>query len=51
MVTKMKTNKSVCVFLAANFGRNPLFMNAAKDLGREIARRNIRLIYGGGRLG
>jgi uncharacterized protein (TIGR00730 family) len=30
---------------------NPGFLPLAKELGRELAERNIRLIYGGGRVG
>lgn len=43
--------KSACVFVGASFGQNPVYLEAAMILGTELAKRNIELIYGGGRLG
>lgn len=42
---------SLCVYCGSSRGANPGFMPLAKELGREMAERNIRLIYGGGRVG
>lgn len=42
---------SLCVYCGSSRGANPIFMPLAKDLGRELAERNIRLVYGGGRVG
>lgn len=43
--------KSLCVFCGSKTGDNPAFSSVADDLGREMARRKIRLVYGGGRIG
>ena len=43
--------QSVCVFCGSAFGARPSYSRAAEDLGRELAQRNITLVYGGGRLG
>lgn len=39
--------RSIAVFSGSNYGFNPDYMAGAQALGREIARRGIRLIYGG----
>ena len=39
--------RSIAVFSGSNFGFNPAYVAGAQALGREIARRGIRLIYGG----
>ena len=41
----------VCVFCGSSPGADPAFADAAGSLGRELARRGIRLVYGGGRVG
>lgn len=43
--------KSVCVYCGASSGTSESFVNIAKELGRELAERGIRLIYGGGGIG
>jgi uncharacterized protein (TIGR00730 family) len=43
--------KSLCVFCGANPGTNPAFVEAAKHLGGLLADKNIRLVYGGGKVG
>ncbi len=43
--------KSVCVYCGASPGTSETFLNIAKDLGRELAERGIRLVYGGGGIG
>lgn len=43
--------KRLCVFCGSSFGRNPAFRDAAHLLGRELARRGIELVYGGGNVG
>lgn len=43
--------KSVCVFCGANRGVNGAFATAARGLGELLARRGIRLVYGGGNVG
>jgi hypothetical protein len=47
----MAPTKSLCVYCGSSFGNSPLYSAAAYDLGHEMARRGIRLIYGGGRVG
>ncbi len=42
---------SVCVFCGSASGANPLYADAARDLGRALAGRNLALVYGGGRVG
>ena len=42
---------SVGVYCASSSGVDPEFAEAAESLGRLLARREIRLIYGGGRVG
>ena len=46
----MKIN-TVCVYCGSSPGRSPAFLAAARDLGVEMARRNIRLVYGGASVG
>lgn len=43
--------KSLCVFCGSSLGTSPAYRLAAARLGEEIARRRIRLVYGGGRVG
>ena len=42
---------SVCVFCGARSGTDPRFLAAASSLGAELARREARLVYGGGSVG
>ncbi len=42
---------SVCVFCASSPGADPVFASAAAGLGRLLAQRGIRLVYGGGHVG
>ncbi len=43
--------KSVCVFCGSSEGSRPVYAEAARHMGEEIARRGLRLIYGGGKVG
>lgn len=43
--------KKLCVLVGANFGSKQSYFDETKRLGKEIAKRNITLVYGGGRLG
>lgn len=43
--------KSITVYCGSAMGKNPAFAEAARDLGAELARRKIRLIYGAGSRG
>ncbi|MGV3613792.1 MAG: TIGR00730 family Rossman fold protein [Fimbriimonas sp.] len=42
---------SLCVFCGSSFGNNPLYRLMAIVVGRTLAARGIRLVYGGGRIG
>jgi uncharacterized protein (TIGR00730 family) len=43
--------QSVCVFCGSNFGARPAYAEAAAELGRTIAGRGLRLVYGGSNVG
>lgn len=42
---------AVAVFCGSAFGNDPAFRENARALGRELARRSIALVYGGGGVG
>lgn len=39
--------RSIAVFCGSNHGLNPCYVESARALGREMARRGVRLVYGG----
>ncbi len=43
--------KSLCVYCGSRAGDDPMFTTAAQFIGREAARRDWRIVYGGGKLG
>ncbi|XAR69237.1 hypothetical protein NMG60_11000748 [Bertholletia excelsa] len=43
--------KRVCVFCGSNSGHREVFSDAAVELGNELVRRKIDLVYGGGSVG
>jgi uncharacterized protein (TIGR00730 family) len=43
--------KSIAVYCGASFGANPIYTEAARQLGRAMVERNIALVYGGGNVG
>jgi len=43
--------KRICVFCGSSHGSNPVYADAAKNVGSELARRGIGLVYGGGNVG
>ena len=43
--------KALFVLIGASLGRSPSYFEATKQLGKELVKQNIKLIYGGGRLG
>ncbi|MFV0421922.1 TIGR00730 family Rossman fold protein [Oleidesulfovibrio sp.] len=45
------TIRSVCVYCGANPGLRPEYMQAAHELGRTLAAKGLRLIYGGSATG
>ena len=42
---------SVCIFLGSSKGNHPSYMEAASQMGRELAIRGLTCIYGGSRTG
>ncbi len=47
----MKIIHSLCVFCGSRAGVDPAFAKAAEQLGRSLAERGVRLVYGGGSIG
>ena len=43
--------RSVCVFCGSSAGKLPAYREAAETMGKEIARRGLRLVYGSGSVG
>jgi uncharacterized protein (TIGR00730 family) len=43
--------KSLCVYCGSRSGDDPAFAEAARQIGREAAKRDWRIVYGGGKLG
>lgn len=43
--------RSVCVYCGSRFGTNPAYRTAAEALGRGLAERDLRLVYGAGDIG
>jgi uncharacterized protein (TIGR00730 family) len=41
----------LCVFCGSSAGRDPAYAEVAREMGELLARRGIRLIYGGGGIG
>ena len=42
---------SVCIFCGSSEGARPAYVGAAREMGTEMARRGLTLVYGGGRVG
>jgi uncharacterized protein (TIGR00730 family) len=47
----MEPISSLCVYCGSAVGTDPVYRESAARLGRILAENNIRLIYGGGRVG
>lgn len=43
--------RSICVYCGSGHGTDPEFREAAEQLGREMAREGVTLVYGGGNVG
>ena len=43
--------KALCVFCGSKNGKSDIYKEAAKELGAQLARNKIKLVYGGGSLG
>lgn len=46
-----RTRPAIAVYCGSNRGTDPAFAVAAVSLGRLLAERGIRLVYGGGHVG
>ena len=42
---------SICVFCGSNAGARPTYVEMAEAVGRGLARRGVRVVYGGARVG
>jgi uncharacterized protein (TIGR00730 family) len=47
----MKEFHSICVFCGSLTGTRPIYAEIARRLGTELARQDLTLVYGGGRVG
>ncbi|MGP9812028.1 TIGR00730 family Rossman fold protein [Rhodopseudomonas sp. NSM] len=47
----MSEIKTVCVYCGSGAGTNPLFIEAARAFGKELAENGVTLVYGGGAIG
>lgn len=45
------TVKSICVFCGASVGNDPSYVTAAAELGEQMAKRGLRLVFGAGHVG
>ncbi len=43
--------KRICVFCGSNPGVNPIYLETAQKVGEFLAKNNIELVFGGGRVG
>lgn len=43
--------RRICVFCGSNSGSDPVYADAARSLGRLMAREGVALVYGGGSVG
>jgi uncharacterized protein (TIGR00730 family) len=48
---RFRPREAVAVFCGSAFGEDPAFRENARALGRELARRSVTLVYGGGGVG
>ena len=47
----ISTMQTICVFCGSNFGARQAYAEAAHQVGRAIAERGLRLVYGGSKVG
>lgn len=47
----MRELQSVCLFCGASAGTEPIYVERAGEMGKVLAERNLRLVYGGGSIG
>jgi uncharacterized protein (TIGR00730 family) len=51
MMARVPELASICVFCGSNRGADPAYLKAAEDVGRGLAERDMRLVYGGSKSG
>ena len=51
MSTQKREIKAICVYCGASMGSKPEYAAVAQRLGEELAKRGIKLVYGGGSVG
>lgn len=47
----MRRIRSICVYCGSKSGNDPVYAEAARVLGQEVAERGVKLVYGGGSIG
>ena len=47
----IKQKKSICVFCGSKHGNSKIYKDATLELGEQLAKNEIKLVYGGGSLG
>lgn len=47
----IKQKKSICVFCGSKHGNSTIYKDATLELGEQLAKNEIKLVYGGGSLG
>ena len=47
----IKQKKSICVFCGSRHGNSTIYKDATLELGEQLAKNKIKLVYGGGSLG
>ena len=47
----IKQKKSICVFCGSKYGNSTIYKDATLELGKQLAKNEIKLVYGGGSLG
>jgi hypothetical protein len=47
----MKTIQSLCVYCGSSMGLSEIYATGARELAAEMVRRDVALVYGGGRVG
>lgn len=48
---KTMADRSVCVFCGSSFGTDPIYRSMAEETGRYLAKKGLRVVYGGGNIG
>jgi uncharacterized protein (TIGR00730 family) len=51
MKTQVRQIRSVAVFCGSSMGARPAYADAARSVGRALAERGVRVVYGGGQVG